>query len=81
MMGTHGADCRPPLSFDALEGALKPMNTADDLDACGIPKGTLAYWRRTGAGPAYVRKGRRVLYPREAVLAWLRGGTHDGTGD
>jgi len=32
---------------------------------------TVRYWRYTGDGPASIRVGRRVLYRREAVLAWL----------
>jgi hypothetical protein len=33
--------------------------------------GTVEAWRRRGQGPAYVRLGNRVLYPRKAVAAHL----------
>ncbi len=32
--------------------------------------GTVRYWRHVGYGPAGVRVGRRVLYPRASVTAW-----------
>lgn len=33
---------------------------------------TLRNWRSLGTGPDYVKNGRRVLYPREALAAWLK---------
>lgn len=33
--------------------------------------GTVVAWRKRGLGPAYVRLGNRVLYPRKAVAADL----------
>lgn len=38
----------------------------------GIGESTLAEWRGTHTGPAYVKSGRRVLYPKEAVLGFMR---------
>ena len=32
----------------------------------------MAEWRGTHTGPAYVKSGRRVLYPKEAVLGFMR---------
>jgi predicted DNA-binding transcriptional regulator AlpA len=32
---------------------------------------TLGRWRVQGAGPAYLKTGRRVLYDRAVVIAWL----------
>jgi helix-turn-helix protein len=34
---------------------------------------TLARWRCEGSGPAYVKVGNRVLYPRPDVDAWIAG--------
>lgn len=31
---------------------------------------TLANWRSTKTGPAYVKVGGRVMYPLDAVLEW-----------
>lgn len=33
--------------------------------------GTVEAWRKRGTGPAYVRLGRRFLYPRKAVAKYL----------
>jgi predicted DNA-binding transcriptional regulator AlpA len=38
---------------------------------CRTNVATVRYWRRVGVGPRGVRVGRRVLYPRSAVLAWF----------
>lgn len=35
---------------------------------------TLRWWRQQGTGPAYVKSGARVLYPRESLLEWLTPG-------
>ncbi|MGY3233354.1 putative DNA-binding transcriptional regulator AlpA [Bradyrhizobium sp. USDA 4448] len=32
---------------------------------------TLAHWRSEGRGPEYLRIGRRILYRRSAIKAWL----------
>lgn len=56
------ADETEPAMFDALEKALMPLNSARQL----------AEWRGTHTGPAYVKSGRRVLYPKEAVLGFMR---------
>ncbi len=36
-----------------------------------VPTATLRYFRHCGTGPASFRLGRRVVYRRETVLAWL----------
>lgn len=58
--------------LDALAAMLKPVNTTKDVAACGIPEGTLAYWRFRGIGPRFVKIGRIVLYPKEEVVACFR---------
>lgn len=35
---------------------------------------TLRWWRQQGTGPAYVKSGARILYPRESLHAWLASG-------
>jgi excisionase family DNA binding protein len=35
------------------------------------PVATLRYWRHLGAGPTSFRLGRRVLYRRDDLLAWI----------
>lgn len=34
---------------------------------------TLANWRVSGDGPAFVKKGRILYYRKAEVLAWLKG--------
>jgi predicted site-specific integrase-resolvase len=47
---------------------LTPSEVADMLRT-GVK--TLAYWRHTGYGPAWIPLGRRVTYARSAVTAFL----------
>lgn len=37
----------------------------------GLPAATLRYWRHTGEGPVSFKLGRRVLYRKVDVDAWL----------
>lgn len=37
----------------------------------GAPESTLRYWRWQGTGPESFKVGRRVVYRREALLAWV----------
>jgi hypothetical protein len=34
-------------------------------------RGTLATWRTTGRGPAFVKLGRQVLYRRSDLTTWI----------
>jgi excisionase family DNA binding protein len=36
---------------------------------CSVP--TLRRWRRLGTGPAFIKSGRKVLYRRTTLDAWL----------
>ena len=36
-----------------------------------VPLKSLEHWRYKGAGPRYARIGKRVLYRRSDVEAWL----------
>lgn len=65
--------------FASLEAMLKPMNTTKDVADCGIPEGTLAYWRSMGIGPRFVKAGRSVLYPKEEVIAYFRSHLYSST--
>jgi excisionase family DNA binding protein len=49
-------------------GLLTITEAADLLRA---PVATLRYWRHLGSGPRSFRLGRRVLYRRDDVLAWI----------
>jgi hypothetical protein len=39
-----------------------------------ITTATLANWRASGTGPAYVKLGSRVVYPLEELLAFEKKG-------
>ena len=43
------------------------------------PVATLRYWRHLGTGPRSFRLGRRVLYRRDELTAWI-GAQHDRGG-
>lgn len=43
------------------------LKTAELADAIGVHPLTLARWRREGVGPAFVRFGRAVRYPRASI--------------
>jgi predicted DNA-binding transcriptional regulator AlpA len=46
----------------------------------GLSASTLNKMRMTGAGPKYVRLGkRRVAYPLNLLNAWLEANTHSAT--
>lgn len=47
---------------------LRPAKVAEILDTSTK---TLERLRANGSGPEFVRVGRRVLYPEDAVEAWL----------
>ncbi|SDY87247.1 DNA binding domain-containing protein, excisionase family [Modestobacter sp. DSM 44400] len=43
------------------------------------PVATLRYWRHLGCGPRSFRLGRRVVYRRADLLAWIEA-QHDHSG-
>ncbi|MBA3250758.1 MAG: helix-turn-helix domain-containing protein [Geodermatophilaceae bacterium] len=44
----------------------------DEVAACiRVPAATLRYWRHCGTGPRSFKVGRRVMYRRADVEAWL----------
>ena len=49
------------------------LSTADVSELTGIPVGTLRYWRHRsrGEGPVAFHLGRRVIYKRSDVEAWI----------
>jgi len=46
--------------------------TREVADLLRTSESTVRYWRHTRTGPPSIKVGRRVLYRRDAVLAWLR---------
>ncbi len=47
------------------------LTTAEVARITRAPQSTVRYWRHIGTGPRSFRVGRRVLYQRCDVQAWL----------
>ncbi len=47
------------------------LTTTEVADLCRTSAETVRYWRHLGKGPASFKCGRRVLYARDDVAAWL----------
>lgn len=50
------------------DSLMSPIELASEFE---LSPQTLADWRCYGGGPAYLKIGRRVWYPKEAVELWL----------
>lgn len=59
---------------DKLPAYLRPAEAAD---IARTTIATLASWRCRNQGPAFVKRGKSVLYKTADLLAWLEGNTHD----
>lgn len=57
-----------------LEEQLKPLNAPADLVALGLAGSTktLSNKRYEGKGPNFLRLNGSILYPKSAILEWLR---------
>lgn len=59
------------------------LTTGETAQMLRVPDATLRYWRHIGIGPRSSRLGRKVIYARRDVDAWVaqetartaRGGT------
>lgn len=49
----------------------RPMFVPDLEERTGLSPNTLAHFRQTGRGPRWYKLGRRVVYDRADVEAWL----------
>lgn len=49
------------------------MTTAEAADYLGASPETLKYWRCHKKGPAYIKTGRKIIYKRSALDAYLAG--------
>lgn len=48
------------------------LTTAEVAVICRTNDSTVRYWRMTGFGPPGIRVGRKVLYRRGDLSAWIR---------
>ncbi len=67
-MPDHTADPHPDL-----------LTSTEAAELLRAPVATLRYWRHLGTGPHSFRLGRRVLYRRDDLNAWI-GAQHDQGG-
>jgi excisionase family DNA binding protein len=65
-----------PSQHEPMPDLLTISEAAELLRA---PVATLRYWRHLGTGPRSFRVGRRVLYRRVDLNAWIDA-SHDGDG-
>ncbi|MGJ5667829.1 helix-turn-helix domain-containing protein [Rhodococcus aetherivorans] len=49
------------------------LSTKEVSREWGISEGTLRWWRHADEGPASFKLGKRVVYRRSAVEAWVSG--------
>jgi predicted site-specific integrase-resolvase len=61
-----------PDRIGLLAQSLDFFTEADFIALAGIKAATAEAWRKRGKGPAHVRLGNRVLYPRAAVAEFLK---------
>jgi predicted site-specific integrase-resolvase len=62
------------------ENLLADFLTQDEAAAeLKICERTLDRWRRLGEGPPIIKLGRRILYRRSSLQAWLRGRERQGS--
>jgi predicted DNA-binding transcriptional regulator AlpA len=47
------------------------MTTRQVSETTGIPVGTLRFWRHTNQGPASFSLGKKVVYRRSELEAWI----------
>jgi predicted DNA-binding transcriptional regulator AlpA len=47
------------------------LTTAEVATITRAPASTVRYWRHVGEGPRSFRLGKRVVYRRGDVLAWI----------
>lgn len=61
----------PQPNADTPDGTRAFYSPKQLAESTGIPLGTWAMRRSTGQGPRYFKIGRRVLYAREDVEAFI----------
>ncbi len=55
------------------------LTIAEAAHLVRAPVATLRYWRHLGTGPHSFRVGRRVVYRRDDLQAWIDACRHPGT--
>ena len=63
------------------EPASELLTIAEAAQLLRAPVATLRYWRHLGTGPHSFRLGRRVLYRRDDLHAWIDARREQGTAE
>jgi excisionase family DNA binding protein len=70
----------PAVSTPAPSGTSSELLTLPEAaELLRAPVATLRYWRHLGSGPRSFRLGRRVLYRRDDVQAWVDAQRNSGS--
>jgi predicted DNA-binding transcriptional regulator AlpA len=56
---------------DIMENTSEYLDSLDLEQLTGTPASTWRYWAHIGTGPASFKLGRRRVWKRSTVLAWL----------
>lgn len=67
---TRQLDQQPPAA-DGPAPAKEFLDSFDLEKLTGTPSSTWRFWASSGAGPASFKLGRRRVWRRDTVLAWL----------
>ena len=65
---------------DQVSALAQSLDCIAEHDLCLLAKitpATAESWRKRGKGPAYVLIGNRYLYPRQAVVEFMRSKVHE----
>jgi hypothetical protein len=73
MQFRHESEGKTPDTDHVLAGYMTPEELAAELDMAVI---SLASWRMRQKGPPYITVGRRILYSRTTVKAWIASQVH-----
>src|SRR5579859_7579304 len=69
-LGGHAKRAPMGITVDSLmDSLLSPEELAHNL---GLSPATLADWRSQRKGPAYLKAGRRIWYPKVYVERWMQ---------
>ncbi len=66
---------------ESISKKLKLYTPAETSERLGISTSTLAKWRLTGDGPAFVKIGARVAYDETMIETWLTSRVRRSTSD
>ena len=59
------------LEADARAALSEYLDSVDLEELTGTPASTWRYWAHIGSGPASFKLGRRRVWKRSTVMAWL----------